>query len=291
MIESRKLVLVTLALASSGLLVAACSGGGGGSSTPTGQVVLRGDGGPADFSCNHSYADPASVGSSIGMNLHTVSQGFSTTDLPGMRLAEVTSISNLTTTGNFAISDAMSLATLNVTDSTRVHLLATHDPTGSDSFVPTYGFDFLSPAVGSTSGSLDVRIIPQTIYNAFIGFTSINPSTLAGTVQVAGAVGDCADQGAQIQHATVQVTGASLCGTGSTIPCIVYIKGGAPDVGATETDENGAFIVLGLPANTPTTVKVYGILTQGGTSEEIGELNANGEGDTIALSTSTPLRN
>jgi hypothetical protein len=285
----RSIGIMTVALATLAAATVACGSKKSGGGTPAGlSPIIKGNGSPANLACNHTFADPATTNTTVGFRLETGAQQLSgsTTDVPGIAMV-VYDVASGTTTGAAVLSSGNAIATMPVKDSTRYAFKGTYDAT----IVPTYGFNFLSPVVGTTSGTIVFRVIPTTIYNAFIGLLGVSPTAIAGTVQFAGAVGDCTDQGAQLQFVRASIPGGHNCGDDLTPPCIAYIKNGTPNVGATETDSDGAFIVAGLPANQSVTVTVSGVIAAGGAIEPIGSIVVKGNPDTIALGATNPLSN
>ncbi len=292
MIQTRKIALVSAALVVTATFAAACGSSKKSTTPPAGDIVVRGDGSPADFSCNGSFTDPATLNSNIGFNVLTTEQQLNGTTpaLPGTYVVPV-DLAMANTNGAAVLSDGSGLAVVTTKDNVRVHLKGRHPAVGNVTYVDTTAYNFITPSVGSTSGQYVLRMIPQTIYSAFVGLLNVSAADVAGKYQLAGSIGDCTQQDAQIKNATVEIPGGHRCGESTAVPCIAYISNNTPNTGATKTDETGAFIIVGLTPNTQTTVKIMGITTAGQAATQIGELIVNGKPDTVSLGVANPLRN
>ena len=296
MIQTRKIALVSAALVVTATFAAACGSSKKSTTPPAGDIVVRGDGSPADFACNGSFTDPATLNSNIGFNVLTTEQHLdgTTPPLSGTYVVPV-DLATAATNGTAVLSNGSGLAVITTKDNTRIHLKGRHDPmtvgATTVNYVDTTAYNFITPSVISTSGQYVLRMIPQTIYSAFVGLLGVLPADVVGKYQLAGSIGDCTQQDAQIMNATVELPGGHRCGESTAVPCIAYISNNTPNTGAKHTDSTGAFIIVGLTPNTQTTVKIMGITTAGQAATQIGELTVNGKPDTVSLGVATPLRN
>lgn len=286
-INVQKMTLAVIALSATAIVAAACSSSKKSSTPTTLNPATKPDGTtPSALACVGSNTDPASVNSNINMIIHTVSQPLSGSfpDLPGTRVA-VYSVATGTTSGTAMVTNSASNGVLQVKDSTRTAFALSHDPNGTTIFVPTFQFNTLTPTVASAGTAVfPMRMIPQTIYNAFLGLIGAPAAVTTGKVQLAATVVDC--DGDAVVHAVID--GIPQCTNSSTSTCVAYFQGSAPNPAATETDASGTFVVLGLPAGSQTTVHLKAVPSAGVAAEEIGHLSANGAADTVALGTAVP---
>lgn len=271
------------------LATAAACGGSKKSSTPPATLdpAVKPDGTTAaNLACNGSNDDPASLGSSVTITLHTVQQPISGSTFPDLPNTDVAlyDVANGTTSGS-VVTNSAAIATMSVPDSTRVAFALNHAPTGGTQFVPTYQFNDLTPVAGSGSSSVfNLRVIPTTISQAFIGFLGVTPPT--GSAQFAAAVTDC--DGDPLQN--VVVADIPMCtGGSSTYPCAAYFANGAPNSNATHTDASGQVVVVGVTPGSPYTVKVNAVPSAGAAETQIGQMTINAQANSIALGTFEPL--
>lgn len=294
--KTRKLAMTASALAAVCVVTAACTGGGDDdddSFTP--ELVLKDDNSPANFACNGSFADPVSTGTNVTMSFLAVEQ--TTTGTPPSANTRIVVYDPLTgnTDGSLsATTNSSGMASISgLEDSTR-YAFKLSRPAGSSTYIDTYTFSVLSPAVGDTSGSTTLRIITQTVYSVFIGLLSATPEQVAGTTQVAGSIEDC--DGDAIQNAYIEAPGpggtgvAKRCGEADHgFPCVAYFAGGTPSKNALDTDASGQFVILGVPPNVDYVVKVMGVTTANAAPVQIGQATIRGKADTISLTSTHPL--
>src|SRR5205823_9282496 len=122
------------------------------------------------------------------------------------------------------------------------------------------------------------------------GLLGAQPSDVAGKTQVAAAITDC--DGDNVMHATVDVAGAPSCGqAGHGFPCTAYFRNGVPNKSSADSDADGQFVVLGAPAGA-LTINVNGVVdSNGGAAQAIGDFTIFGVADTVAIGTTSPLKN
>lgn len=279
------LTLLAGAIVATGTFVTACSGGDDdddddGGSQP---VVLQADGGAADF----TSCAAAGSGGNINVLVRVGEQGFDTSiptaDLPASVGANVVAFDPIagTTSGGTTPTDAAGETTVTVQANEYNVLKMTHAPNGSATFVDTYNYALLAPAASDTAGDpvFSMRIIPTAVQNGIAAIIGVPTASLAGTMQFAGSVVDCA--GESIVGVTLQYAGAepNRCSGSATLPCVSY----STDTGEPYSDDSGQVFILGLAGSGQHTVNVMAVLTEGGTPTQVGSLTVRGVGGAIAL--------
>ncbi len=281
-----KVAMGVAILATAGVFLTACSGGDDDDDDGGGDVVTQADGGAADFSS--CEAPGTTTTTSVGVNFNVIIQPLTGT-APVASNATI-AIVNPTTgalTGDSATTNSAGNATIELDENSLFAAKLTKAASGNTVYVDTYQFGLRAPAVGDTAGVVNLRIIPESIYNAFIALIGPSPDDVEGLTQVAGSVSDCS--GEEVMNAWIELEGADLCkDSDGAFPCIAYFNGTNPSPNATKTNETGQFIVLGLTPGSVETITVKGIVEEGGDAVTLGTLDVYGVADAVALGGATP---
>lgn len=260
------------------------------SATPTPlDPVLKDDGSPANFSCNGSFADPAST-NVITAPFHALEQTISGTPASANTQVVTYDAATGTTNGAFSgITNASGDVSIGGLDELERYTWKLSRAGGQHVDTYTYG-------VLATSGTTILRVIQNTVANVFVGLlVSPVPADLQATTHlIAGAIEDC--DGDAIQNAFVEVPGAGGTGVAlrcgeddSVFPCIAYFAGSTPSTSALDTDASGQFAVIGAPPDVSFVVKVMGVTSAGQPAVQIGQVTTRGKAGAISLATTHPL--
>jgi len=234
----------------------------------------------ANFACN-AVADPVVGGvGTVALSLTVAAPNVSggADPVAGVTVQRIDP-SDLSTIGAAsAASDAGGQTSLDIDGNTRAALNIS-GPTG---FITTKYYTRVTPPA---AGADSVLIIPEAIYGAFIGLLGFQPSDLAGTGQISGAVADC--DGDTIANAVIQVHNAT--------PAFIGYFGatsGTPDKNAVHTAADGQFLVVGVP---PTSAVFHlesfiydGTDAEGAPTTSVAQAFAQAVGDEIAIAIVSP---
>ena len=295
----KKMIRATLvggACMTAALLAVACSSGSKkktpGNTLPP-PVEKAATGGAANYVCNHSYTD-GPAGPNTAEDFHMIVQ---TTSSPknapaGATLTFVdpaTAASN--GMGTFAVGSTGGVIITVPSNKRLAWKNHADNGAGGDTYVDTYEFNRLTlNSADAATKSVLTRVVDQSAYGGLSALATGGATLPANSAQIAGAVEDCDHD--TVKNAQVVVSGATPCSNSPvTFPCIAYFKSGFPNRGATQTDTDGQFLVLGVTAG-PVSVSVVG--TTSGTATAtipLGSLDVVGVQNSVSLGSASPLAN
>ena len=272
-------------------------------------MVKRWNNEPANLSCNGSFADPVSLGSSMLVNMTALSWNVGAYELLEGTRIDVWDPVAQTETGVFGITGENSQVFIPASDpgalkdSRRYSFRLTHPPVGTAEWADSYVYGALTPPLG-TAKNLQLTIVKGVTLEFSLGLLYIEADEIAGTSHFAGAIDDC--DHVILRNVWIEAPGpggvgnAKLCGEEDHgFPCISYLRQGQPHPTATFVDGSQFFAVAGVPPGEDYTITAWGVVEEGGEPEMIGEITINpvvsspcptGVGNcSMSIFTTTPL--